>query len=315
MRILNVIFVAMLLFPVYSNAFTCNDMPSAVTAVNHDVKSDIKLNIGRLGPVSAGQLSSETVVVAKNLYDKYPDVNKLLLAQTMIATYCSMLKEASFSESEKLDRWEKFQDKVLNLSNIPPDFPHESSLEPLMKFGFNKSYPEIAENVSLNSHDDGRQFIRFTQNLIGKNFNAAQGLVQGRTNILRLWRTMEGSVDDYDGTTGDSKESISDECSKSNFNVYIAALSTKLGTPTNLQPEKDSFSLEDSINETTRGAFWKLTNNEKALLYFSYLDGWRFVRHDGREYKRNYYRCSIQFCAIPKDSDRVCFEIPGIAII
>jgi len=100
--------------------FTCPPMPAAVTTVSTDIKSDISASIGTLGKAKAGEIAIKTETEAKNLFAKYPNVDKLLALQTMSATYCDMLKSTTaLREIEKIDRWEKFQDKVLDLRARP----------------------------------------------------------------------------------------------------------------------------------------------------------------------------------------------------
>ncbi|MEX8518386.1 MAG: WD40 repeat domain-containing protein [Leptothrix sp. (in: b-proteobacteria)] len=98
-------------------AVVCPPMPTAVTNVNKDVKSDISATVGSLGKLKAGEVAIKTEIFSKNLFDKYPNVDKLLTLQTMAATYCQMLNQSSIGDSEKLDRWEKFQEKVLDLQS------------------------------------------------------------------------------------------------------------------------------------------------------------------------------------------------------
>jgi uncharacterized protein len=112
--------------------FTCPPMPAAVTTVSTDIKSDISASIGTLGKVKAGEVAIKTETEAKNLFAKYPNVDKLLALQTMSATYCDMLKSTTaLRETEKIDRWERFQDKVLDLRARPalaaPTVPPEDA--------------------------------------------------------------------------------------------------------------------------------------------------------------------------------------------
>lgn len=103
-------------------AFTCPPMPAALTNVNRDIRSDISASIGSLGKVKAGEIAVKTEIEAKNLFGKYPNVDKLLALQTMSATYCEMLKNTTaMPEMEKIARWEKFQDKVLDIRANPPN--------------------------------------------------------------------------------------------------------------------------------------------------------------------------------------------------
>ena len=102
----------------------CPPMPTAVTGVNRDVKTDIKASVGSLGTIKAGEVAAKAEVEAKNLFDKYPNVDRLLTLQTMSATYCAMLNgTAGLTDVEKLDRWERFQERVLGLQAAAPVAP------------------------------------------------------------------------------------------------------------------------------------------------------------------------------------------------
>ena len=95
-------------------ALHCPDSPR--TEVSKDVKSDIDARVGSLGRVKAAQIEMKTEVVSKNLFEKYPNIDRLVAIQLMSATYCNILNNStSVSDSEKLNRWEKFQDKVFTL--------------------------------------------------------------------------------------------------------------------------------------------------------------------------------------------------------
>lgn len=115
------ILASFLCWSTYSYAgIPCPSMPSAVTEVNRDVVSDVKGAAGVLGPIKGGEIGVRTEIVAKNLFEKYPNVDQLLTLQTLAATYCAMLRESRISDPEKLDRWELFQERVLNLQKKLP---------------------------------------------------------------------------------------------------------------------------------------------------------------------------------------------------
>ena len=103
------------LCPLAQAAVVCPPMPAAVTTISKDVRSDINATVGSLGKLKAGDLAIKTDVVSKNLFDKYPNLDRLLALQTMSATYCAMLNQSALSDIDKLDRWEKFQERVLDL--------------------------------------------------------------------------------------------------------------------------------------------------------------------------------------------------------
>lgn len=62
---------------VYSIA--CPPMPSAITQVDHDVKSDVNAAIGSLGKIKAGELQVKTDVVAKIFFLSIPTQIKFIL--------------------------------------------------------------------------------------------------------------------------------------------------------------------------------------------------------------------------------------------
>ena len=96
----------------------CPPMPDKITQVNHDVRSDVKAGIGTLGKLKAGQLGVETDVVAKNLFDKYPNADRLVVVQMMAATYCPMIRDSkTLKDYEKLRMWSEFSDRVFKFEN------------------------------------------------------------------------------------------------------------------------------------------------------------------------------------------------------
>ena len=110
--------------------FSCGNMPAVVTDINRNVKSDISASIGSIGKVSAVSIGAKTEVEAQNLFSRYPNVDRLLTLQMMSSTYCTMLRSSKISDSEKLDRWEKFQDKILTLKAAPTPLPSPAVASP-----------------------------------------------------------------------------------------------------------------------------------------------------------------------------------------
>jgi hypothetical protein len=102
------------------DAVVCPEMPTAITEINRNVKSDIAVSVGSLGKVKAGEIAVKTEVEAQGLLSKYPNADRILTLQTMAATYCTMLRNSSIAESEKLDRWERFQNRILDFQKQAP---------------------------------------------------------------------------------------------------------------------------------------------------------------------------------------------------
>src|ERR1700724_3543877 len=98
-----------ILAPRASSGLTCPPMPDKVTQVNRDVRSDVHADVGALGKLKTGQVGIETEVVAKNLFDKYPNADRLLVVGMMAATYCSMIQDSkTLKDTDKLRLWSEF---------------------------------------------------------------------------------------------------------------------------------------------------------------------------------------------------------------
>lgn len=120
----------------------CPPMPDKITQVNHDVQSDVQLGIGSLGKLQAGQLGVKTDVIAKNLFDKYPNADRVIVVQMMAATYCPMIRDdKTLKDGEKRQLWSEFQDRVFKFAN--PSYSPSPAQRP-------KSKPNV-------SHDAGQQ--------------------------------------------------------------------------------------------------------------------------------------------------------------
>lgn len=96
----------------------CPSMPDDITKVNHDVRSDVQVSVGSLGKLKAGEVGVRTDVVAKNLFEKYPNADRIVVVQMMAATYCSMIRDSkTLKDSEKLSLWSEFSDRVFKFEN------------------------------------------------------------------------------------------------------------------------------------------------------------------------------------------------------
>ncbi|HNG55622.1 MAG TPA: OmpA family protein [Nitrospira sp.] len=120
-RLALAMFATLLLLGVECSAdeLQCPPMPSAVTEISRDVRVDVDAGIGALGKIKVGQLSVKTESVAKNLFSKYPNLDRILTVQILSATYCGLLRSSTtLSERERLTRWEIFQDKILSTARF-----------------------------------------------------------------------------------------------------------------------------------------------------------------------------------------------------
>jgi hypothetical protein len=95
----------------------CPPMPDDLTRVTRDVTLDVKANAGRLGKISAPEVGVKTDVTAQAIFQKYPNLDKLIILQTLSSTYCSALNTSGISGTERLDRWERFMERYLELKS------------------------------------------------------------------------------------------------------------------------------------------------------------------------------------------------------
>ncbi|WP_310347713.1 tetratricopeptide repeat protein [Pelomonas aquatica] len=87
--------------------------------MKRDVSLDLEASAGRLGKVAAGQVSGKLDVTAKAVFEKYPDLSKLLILQTLASTYCSALNTSGMDGRERAARWEQFMSRYLELRAAP----------------------------------------------------------------------------------------------------------------------------------------------------------------------------------------------------
>ena len=116
MHIIKVLLVtALSLVTAQVEAITCPSVPD-IASKNSDIHSDVKAALGSLGKAKIGDISVKTDVVAKSIFEKFPNVDQLIKIQMMSSIYCQGLNDAkSLSDSERLDRWDEFQRGILGI--------------------------------------------------------------------------------------------------------------------------------------------------------------------------------------------------------
>lgn len=100
---------------------SCPPMPGPVTGAYHDVHSDIQTTIGSWGKIKGADLKVQTDVVAKNIYEKYPNLDRIAVAQMMTAVYCSSVAgDTSLDKHEAQRLLAEFSERVFRFVN--PDY-------------------------------------------------------------------------------------------------------------------------------------------------------------------------------------------------
>lgn len=104
----------------------CPEMPSSITTMSRDFKTDISMSVGSFGRLKAGEVAVKAETVAKNLFDKYPNADRVLTIQMMFATYCSMVESAAIPDREKMDRLAAFSERLQNSNTTSASTASES---------------------------------------------------------------------------------------------------------------------------------------------------------------------------------------------
>jgi hypothetical protein len=78
------------------------DCPAAPIQANKDWETQVRAEIGKIGPVTGSQLETRVKSVTSDLMGKLPGADKLYLEQMMFSAYCSALRgDKTISESAK----------------------------------------------------------------------------------------------------------------------------------------------------------------------------------------------------------------------
>ena len=94
--------VAMLI--VTANAFAL-DCPAPPVQANKDWDTQVRAEVGKVGPVTGAQLETRVRSATRDLMGKLPGADRLYLEQMMFAAYCSALRDdPALTESQKSAR-------------------------------------------------------------------------------------------------------------------------------------------------------------------------------------------------------------------
>ena len=78
------------------------DCPQPPVQVNKDWDSQVRTEVGKIGPVRGAELQARVKSATNDLLAKLPGADKLYLEQMMFSTYCSVLRDdKTMAESAK----------------------------------------------------------------------------------------------------------------------------------------------------------------------------------------------------------------------
>lgn len=99
----------------------CPPMPDKVNDVSHDFGGQIKANLGKaLGAKGAlGDIGAQAGVAAKTFVDKYPNADKAIIAQSILAMSCTAIRDSkTLTEKEKLIQLDQLNRSIFQLYGL-----------------------------------------------------------------------------------------------------------------------------------------------------------------------------------------------------
>jgi hypothetical protein len=92
------------------------DCPAAPSNVAKDVVVDTEVGAQGLKSLVSGTLKNHTETTVKNLWEKYPNADKLSVATLMMSVYCQQIdKSTTLTDQEKLDRLMVVNQSIITL--------------------------------------------------------------------------------------------------------------------------------------------------------------------------------------------------------
>ena len=96
------------------------DCPAAPQNVAKDLVVDTQGSASGLGRLVGGELKNRVEVTAKNLFEKYPNADRITVATLMMSVFCQQIdKSSQLSDKEKLDQLNVINDRLITLMTAP----------------------------------------------------------------------------------------------------------------------------------------------------------------------------------------------------
>jgi hypothetical protein len=93
---------------------------AAPAAASKDLKAEIDLKIAGIKKYAKdADFSVRVGLITNDLYAKYPNADRLILAQAMLASVCSLLNSVNVPDREKIEKYSDTEAKVLSLFANP----------------------------------------------------------------------------------------------------------------------------------------------------------------------------------------------------
>lgn len=96
------------------------DCPAPPQNVAKDIVVDTQGSASGLGRLVGGELKNRVEVTAKNLFEKYPNADRITVATLMMSVFCQQIdKSSQLSDKDKLDQLNVVNDRLITLMTAP----------------------------------------------------------------------------------------------------------------------------------------------------------------------------------------------------
>jgi hypothetical protein len=103
-----------------ASAVAAMDCPQASKDVAKDIAVSTEASVEGLRGLASGSLKNKTETTTKNLFEKYPNADRVAVATTMMSIYCQQIdRSTTLSDAEKLDRLMTVNQVIIPLMTAP----------------------------------------------------------------------------------------------------------------------------------------------------------------------------------------------------
>lgn len=114
--VVGVIFAAIFALAMPAQAYDC---PQPLRQLSTDKSSDVHSSVDALGGLNTATFAKKSDRVTQDLFSKYPQADKVALANAMISLFCQViLPSTTMSDAEKLDQLFRLEDRITGVASV-----------------------------------------------------------------------------------------------------------------------------------------------------------------------------------------------------
>ena len=91
------------------------DCPAPSRNVDKNIVVDTQGAVNGLGKLVAGDIKNRVEITVTNLFEKYPNADRLAIATSMMSEFCQLIDHSSLSDREKLDQLQETNKQIIEL--------------------------------------------------------------------------------------------------------------------------------------------------------------------------------------------------------